>query len=62
MMHHYLSLLLFCFSTSISPGPANLLAMMSGAKFGILKSIPAFLGILVNGNLNLTPLGPNSAI
>ena len=57
MMHHYLSLLLFCFSTSISPGPANLLAMMSGAKFGILKSIPAFLGILIGFNIMVFSVG-----
>ncbi|UQN37249.1 LysE family translocator [Alcaligenes aquatilis] len=51
MTSNYLPLILFCLSTSISPGPANLLAMISGAKFGIWRSLPVFFGILIGFNI-----------
>lgn len=45
-MSFFFALLIFCFSTSITPGPNNLMIMLSGVKFGIKKSLPHYLGIL----------------
>lgn len=35
----------FAFVTSVSPGPANLLLLASGANFGFRRSLPLVLGI-----------------
>ena len=35
----------FCFASSITPGPNNLMLMASGANFGFVRSIPHMLGI-----------------
>lgn len=47
MFKFYLPLLIFCFSTSITPGPNNLMIMLSGVKFGLKKSMPHYLGIIL---------------
>jgi len=41
-----LSLCLFMFVTSCSPGPNNIVASYSGFNFGILKTIPHMLGVI----------------
>ena len=41
----YLSLIFFCISTSITPGPNNLMIMLSGLNHGIKKSLPHYYGI-----------------
>lgn len=53
----YIPLILFCFSTSITPGPNNIMIMMSGAKFGLLKSMPHYLGICIGFNLMVFLVG-----
>ncbi|GAA5525611.1 cysteine/O-acetylserine efflux protein [Microbulbifer aestuariivivens] len=45
MFEAVLPLLLFVFSTSITPGPNNMMIMTSGLNHGILRSLPHFLGI-----------------
>ena len=40
------SLCLFMFVTSCSPGPNNIVASYSGFNFGILKTIPHMLGVV----------------
>ena len=40
-----LPLLLFCISTSITPGPNNFMLMVSATNFGIRRSLPHFMGI-----------------
>lgn len=35
----------FCFVSSITPGPNNLMLMASGANFGIRRTLPHWLGI-----------------
>lgn len=35
----------FCFASSITPGPNNLMLMVSGANFGFRRSVPHMLGI-----------------
>ena len=41
-----LSLSLFMFATSCSPGPNNILASYSGFNFGLIKTIPHMLGVI----------------
>ena len=40
-----IGLVLFAFAASITPGPNNLMIMASGANFGIMRSLPHWLGI-----------------
>ncbi len=44
-MKNFLPLFLFLISSSLTPGPNNLLVLNSGLNFGIKKSLPHFLGI-----------------
>lgn len=53
----YLSILLFCFSTSITPGPNNLMIMISGVNFGVKKSLPHYFGICLGFALVLFAVG-----
>ena len=41
-----LSLSLFMFATSCSPGPNNILASYSGFNFGLIKTIPHIFGVI----------------
>ena len=41
-----ISLSLFMFATSCSPGPNNIVASYSGFNFGVLKTIPHMLGVV----------------
>ena len=41
-----ISLSLFMFVTSCSPGPNNILASYSGFNFGVLKTVPHMLGVI----------------
>lgn len=45
MLEALLPLALFVFSTSITPGPNNLMMMSSGLNYGVGRSLPHFLGI-----------------
>lgn len=45
MYYHYLPLILFCFSSSITPGPNNLMLMMSGLNYGVRHSLLHYWGI-----------------
>jgi len=42
-----LPIVLFVFSTSITPGPNNLMIMSSGLNFGVSRSLPHLLGICI---------------
>jgi len=41
-----ISLILFMFVTSCSPGPNNILASYSGFNFGVIKTIPHMMGVV----------------
>ena len=41
-----LSLSLFMFATSCSPGPNNIVASYSGFNFGLTKTIPHMCGVI----------------
>ena len=49
-----LSLALFMFVTSCSPGPNNIVASYSGFNFGILKTIPHMLGVIFGFTILVT--------
>lgn len=44
-MELFLAVLLFAASTTVTPGPNNVMIMTSGLNYGIKKSLPHFLGI-----------------
>lgn len=45
MLEALLPIALFTFSTSITPGPNNLMIMSSGLNYGVGRSLPHLLGI-----------------
>lgn len=45
-MIHFIPLLLFSISSSLTPGPNNLMIMNSGLNFGIRRSLPHYLGVV----------------
>lgn len=44
-MEFYFAIWLFAFSTTITPGPNNIMIMASGVNFGVKQSIPHLLGV-----------------
>jgi len=56
-MHpNLLSLMLFCFVTSCTPGPNNILASYSSFNFGIKKTLPHMLGVALGYTSMITIL------
>ena len=53
----YISLILFSFSASITPGPNNIMLLNSGAKFGPRKSLPHVLGVSIGLSSMVLALG-----
>src|SRR5687768_1788930 len=43
----FLSLVLFALTTSITPGPNNMMLLASGVNFGMRRTIPHMIGIEV---------------
>ncbi len=41
----YLALTVFALSTSISPGPNNMMLLASGVNFGFMRTVPHIMGI-----------------
>lgn len=56
-MSHYFPLILFCISSSVTPGPNNLMIMMSGLNYGIRRSLAHFCGITAGFALMLLVMG-----
>ncbi len=44
-MEFYLAIFIFAASTTMTPGPNNIMIMTSGLNYGVKKSIPHLLGI-----------------
>lgn len=44
-MDIFIAVLFFAFSTTVTPGPNNIMIMSSGVNYGIRASLPHFLGI-----------------
>ncbi len=51
-----ISLMLFCFVTSCTPGPNNILASYSGFNFGLKKTFPLMLGVAFGYSSMITTL------
>lgn len=43
----FMSVALFAFITSVTPGPNNVMLLASGAQFGFFRTMPHILGILL---------------
>lgn len=43
----FLGLLAFCFVSSATPGPNNLMLMASGTNFGFTRTVPHMLGVAI---------------
>ena len=56
MYPNLVPLILFCLATSGTPGPNNILASYSGFNFGIKKTIPLILGVIIGYNTMLISL------
>lgn len=52
-----LSLIMFSFVSTITPGPNNLMLMTSGTNFGFKKTIPHMLGITLGFSFMLIVVG-----
>jgi len=52
-----LSLLLFTFSSTITPGPNNIMMFSSGLNYGVRRSLPHFFGIFVGFPLMVVAVG-----
>ncbi|RUO38955.1 LysE family translocator [Pseudidiomarina aestuarii] len=44
-MDIFIAVLFFAFSTTVTPGPNNIMIMSSGVNYGVRASLPHFLGI-----------------
>lgn len=44
-MSFYIPLFLFCISSTITPGPNNLMLLISSIRFGVRKTLSHYLGV-----------------
>lgn len=56
-MELYIAILIFAVSTTITPGPNNIMIMTSGLNFGLKQSLPHFLGICLGFPLMVAGVG-----
>jgi threonine/homoserine/homoserine lactone efflux protein len=56
-MDLFLAVLFFAFSTTITPGPNNVMIMSSGVNYGIKQSVPHWLGICIGFPLMVLLVG-----
>ncbi|MEX0336224.1 LysE family translocator [Vibrio tubiashii] len=56
-MEYLLSVALFAISSSVTPGPNNIMVMTSGVNFGVKKTLPLLLGICVGFTFMLLLVG-----
>ena len=53
----FTGLLLFCFVSSITPGPNNTMLLASGANFGLVRALPHMFGVSAGFLLLLLSVG-----
>ncbi|EJE8536025.1 LysE family translocator [Vibrio vulnificus] len=56
-MEHLYAVVLFAVSSSVTPGPNNIMVMTSGLNFGVKKSLPLLTGICVGFTVMLFLVG-----
>lgn len=56
-MELYIAILVFAVSTTITPGPNNIMIMTSGLNFGLKRSVPHLLGICLGFPLMVAGVG-----
>lgn len=56
-MELYIAILVFAASSTVTPGPNNIMIMTSGLNFGIKRSLPHLLGICIGFPLMVTAVG-----
>ena len=56
-MEIFLAVLFFAFSTTITPGPNNIMIMSSGVNYGVKASLPHWLGICLGFPLMVLLVG-----
>lgn len=56
-MELFLAILFFAFSTTVTPGPNNVMIMSSGMNYGIKASLPHWLGICLGFPLMVLLVG-----
>ncbi len=52
-----LALATFCFVSSITPGPNNMMLLASGANFGFQRSVPHFMGVALGFGVMVLAVG-----
>jgi len=57
VLEYWLSITLFAISSSITPGPNNIMVMTSGLNFGVRKSLPLLIGICIGFTIMLLLVG-----
>ena len=57
MDQYFFSLVFFAISMVASPGPANMLLLVAGSKFGLRKSVPFVIGIILSKQFIIWPIG-----
>ncbi len=56
-MDNLSALVLFSFSASVTPGPNNVMILTSGLNYGVLRSVPHLLGIVLGFSFMVLVLG-----
>jgi len=56
-MDYFIASVLFAISSSVTPGPNNIMVMTSGVNFGVRKSLPLLTGICVGFSAMLLLVG-----
>jgi threonine/homoserine/homoserine lactone efflux protein len=51
------ALILFCFVSGVTPGPNNLMLMTSGVNFGVRRTVPHWLGVVMGFSLMVALIG-----
>ena len=57
MTQYLIALFTFCFVTTVTPGPNNLMLMTSGVNFGFRRSVPHMLGVALGFSLMVLIVG-----
>jgi threonine/homoserine/homoserine lactone efflux protein len=53
----FVALATFCFASSITPGPNNMMLLASGANFGLARTVPHLMGITIGFIVMILAMG-----